>query len=308
MARVECDVETVDVWNEDTGRPQPGVQVTCRRCGDSAESFGQTERSMRRCLMLLKESCRDPGRGERGHYYELSDGAAPAQPVPTYPPRTYSRVGVVPPARPEPWKPVAQRLDPSTKFKDLPLLMLKLHTTGLSRAKADIVQVGLVEVRTAGVIGWRHLTNVRTAQEIPERATAIHGLTADILSGAATFAAIKPELQRLFANCVELGIPLFGWGIRRFDLHFLARERVLPHELQVLDLAELEKELYPDAEGHSFAAVLQRWTGSDDHHGDALRYLSALWGLYSTMIEAGLGEIEIAPWLRSMNEEERDET
>lgn len=54
---VECTVEEIDVENEETGREQPGVKVTCGRCDHAVESFGTGPASVRRCAALLREEC-----------------------------------------------------------------------------------------------------------------------------------------------------------------------------------------------------------------------------------------------------------
>ena len=39
--------------------------MTCTKCGEQTESFGQRGRSLRRCLVLMKEEC---PRGEENYY------------------------------------------------------------------------------------------------------------------------------------------------------------------------------------------------------------------------------------------------
>lgn len=53
---VECEVEYDDIENED-GIIMPGVRVTCTRCNHTEESFGQSDKSIKRCLALLHENC-----------------------------------------------------------------------------------------------------------------------------------------------------------------------------------------------------------------------------------------------------------
>lgn len=64
MAKVECEVEEIEIEN-DKGRMQEGVQVTCGNCGYVVQSFGTSGRSVRRCLVLLKEECPE---GEKNFY------------------------------------------------------------------------------------------------------------------------------------------------------------------------------------------------------------------------------------------------
>ena len=54
--KVECEVEEIDMENE-RGGTQPGVKVTCSRCQHAEQSFGTTERSVKRCFILLKDKC-----------------------------------------------------------------------------------------------------------------------------------------------------------------------------------------------------------------------------------------------------------
>jgi hypothetical protein len=71
MAKVECTVEQCELEN-DRGMMIPGVVVTCSKCGHFTESFGTTSRSIKRCLVLLREEC---PQGEKNFYVadELED-------------------------------------------------------------------------------------------------------------------------------------------------------------------------------------------------------------------------------------------
>ncbi len=62
--KVRCAVESVGLDN-DEGHDVDGVLVTCSRCAHSEESYGTSEASVRRCLVLLRENC---PRGERNFY------------------------------------------------------------------------------------------------------------------------------------------------------------------------------------------------------------------------------------------------
>lgn len=57
MARVPCEVEYTELEG-DYGMVA-GVVVTCTKCGEEAESFGQTDASVRRCFALLHEQCNE---------------------------------------------------------------------------------------------------------------------------------------------------------------------------------------------------------------------------------------------------------
>lgn len=56
MAKIEVEISYVDIENEQ-GILLPSVQANCTKCGHITESFGTSERSVKRCLVLLKEEC-----------------------------------------------------------------------------------------------------------------------------------------------------------------------------------------------------------------------------------------------------------
>lgn len=56
MARVRCTILEVDLPNE-RGGTQPGVRAECMHCSHTTESFGTGEKSIKRCLILMREQC-----------------------------------------------------------------------------------------------------------------------------------------------------------------------------------------------------------------------------------------------------------
>lgn len=72
MARVKCDVDYVDV--EEGGRTLLGVRVTCQECDAQAECFGETSRSVKRALMILKENCEEVDSDGPSNFYVAAGG------------------------------------------------------------------------------------------------------------------------------------------------------------------------------------------------------------------------------------------
>ena len=64
--RVECEIDYIDLEN-DNGYEVEGVSATCSRCDHSTESYGTSDASIRRCLVLLREECPN---GEENYYAE----------------------------------------------------------------------------------------------------------------------------------------------------------------------------------------------------------------------------------------------
>jgi hypothetical protein len=64
--RVACTISEEEIENED-GVLVDGVIATCSRCDYETESFGTSERSIRRCLVLMREECPE---GEANYYVD----------------------------------------------------------------------------------------------------------------------------------------------------------------------------------------------------------------------------------------------
>jgi hypothetical protein len=67
--KVECDIEEVEL--EGDYGPVDGVCATCSRCDHQTESFGTSDASTRRCLVLMREECPF---GEDNFYVDLQEG------------------------------------------------------------------------------------------------------------------------------------------------------------------------------------------------------------------------------------------
>ena len=66
MARVLCRVDRRQLQNENY-REVDGVIVTCGKCNHEEQAFGSSERSVKRCLVSLRENC---PLGEENYYDE----------------------------------------------------------------------------------------------------------------------------------------------------------------------------------------------------------------------------------------------
>lgn len=64
--KVTCSITFTELENED-GRELEGVCAQCDRCGYETESFGTSEASVKRCLVLMREEC---PQGETNYYIE----------------------------------------------------------------------------------------------------------------------------------------------------------------------------------------------------------------------------------------------
>jgi hypothetical protein len=67
--KVECTIEDAEVENE-SGRTIPGVTATCPRCDHQTQAYGTSDRSVKRCLMAMREECPN---GEENFYVDEAD-------------------------------------------------------------------------------------------------------------------------------------------------------------------------------------------------------------------------------------------
>jgi hypothetical protein len=56
MSKIACAIDEVELENEE-GREVPGIIATCSKCGHSTESFGTSDKSVKRCLLLMRQEC-----------------------------------------------------------------------------------------------------------------------------------------------------------------------------------------------------------------------------------------------------------
>ena len=54
--KISCDIDYGEVENEE-GFMTPTTTATCSRCHHETESYGDSDRSVRRCLVMLYEEC-----------------------------------------------------------------------------------------------------------------------------------------------------------------------------------------------------------------------------------------------------------
>lgn len=66
MSKIKCEVEYSSQEN-DYGTYSECIVATCPKCGHETTSWGSSESSVKRCLVLLNEECPE---GENNFYVE----------------------------------------------------------------------------------------------------------------------------------------------------------------------------------------------------------------------------------------------
>lgn len=76
---VPCQIDETELEAED-GRLVHGVIATCSRCSHSTESYGTSDRSIKRCLALLREECPN----DESNFYAYDDAVETVAPPVEY--------------------------------------------------------------------------------------------------------------------------------------------------------------------------------------------------------------------------------
>jgi DNA polymerase-3 subunit epsilon len=101
---------------------------------------------------------------------------------------------------------------------DKPLVCIDLETTGTFKDIDKIVQIGVVKIYPDGKVNeWQTLVN--PLMPIPPEATAVHGITDEMVKDAPTF----PLVSRAIAGGLE-GTYVVAFNGNRLDMPFLQQE------------------------------------------------------------------------------------
>lgn len=159
---------------------------------------------------------------------------------------TFAAVAVFASAVPEPEVPV----------KDIIFIAFDVETTGFSIEQDRIIEIGAVRFLGDGTVlasaGWL----INPGRAIPLRATEVHGITDELVSGAPVFS----EAGSLFLEfCKEKeGVLLAHNAI--FDMRFLRTELeragIPVPDFPVLDTLTLFRSWFPEAERHSMEHLI----------------------------------------------------
>lgn len=99
-----------------------------------------------------------------------------------------------------------------------PLVFFDLETTGVDTVNDRIVEVSMIKIMPDGeeIVRTRR---INPQMHIPEQATAIHGITDEMVKDAPTFAQVAKSMAQFIEGC-DFG----GFNSNRFDLPILVEE------------------------------------------------------------------------------------
>ncbi|HLX93730.1 MAG TPA: 3'-5' exonuclease [Puia sp.] len=99
-----------------------------------------------------------------------------------------------------------------------PLAVIDLETTGINLGTDRIVEIAIVKIAPDGTKSIKRKI-VNPEIPIPQAASAVHGITDEMVKDAPTFKQLANELKQFIENC-----DLAGYNSNRFDIPMLAEE------------------------------------------------------------------------------------
>ena len=156
-----------------------------------------------------------------------------------------------------------------------PLVFVDLETTGANFANDRIIEIGFVEVDSAGVREWSSLINPDAS--ISPFITGLTGINTAMVSSAPRFADVAPlVLEKLRGR-------LFIAHNARFDYTFLKREFLrlgIGFRASNLCTVKLSRKLFPEHHRHSLDALVGRYAIAVGDRHRALADAKVLWDLW----------------------------
>ena len=99
-----------------------------------------------------------------------------------------------------------------------PLTVFDVETTTANPLTARIVQIAIIRVQPDGAC-QKYQSLVNPCEPIPAEATAVHGITDEMVKDAPTFKQLAPRLIKAFQNA-----DFCGFNIARFDVPVIREE------------------------------------------------------------------------------------
>lgn len=100
-----------------------------------------------------------------------------------------------------------------------PIAIIDLETTGVNVGTDKIIEIAIVKFLPGSNQPLKKRKLINPGRPIPEAASAVHGITDDMVKDAPTFDKVADELRQFLDNC-----DLAGYNSNRFDIPMLMEE------------------------------------------------------------------------------------
>ncbi len=179
------------------------------------------------------------------------------------------------------------------------LTFLDVETTGLNPELGHgICEIALVSFSWGGKVISRYVRLIRPRVAIPEKVSAIHGITPEMVETAVPFGEVAEEVEEILRSSNLV----LGYNIK-FDLDFLRVEfdrigRKMP-PIQYIDVLEVARRLLPGRRSYKLSS-LARALGfeSQGFHWAEDDVRATAYVFFRLLNDTGLGREEISNWVR----------
>ncbi|MFM7222891.1 MAG: exonuclease domain-containing protein [Bacteroidota bacterium] len=159
---------------------------------------------------------------------------------------------------------------------------MDLETTGLNLALDRIVEVALLKVQVDGSrVIKRKLINPGMA--IPTEATAVHGITNEMVANAPSFKDLANEIRQFLEGC-DLG----GYNSNKFDWPLLVEEFLrigLDLNMEGRELVDVQK-IYHNMEPRNLSAAYRFYCNKElENSHSAEADISATWEVFESQLD-----------------------
>lgn len=185
---------------------------------------------------------------------------------------------------------VAEGIAPETPWHEIDIALLDVETTGRDASVDRVVELGIVVGRRGEVIR-RHNWLIHPGGPIPESATAIHGITNEMVADKPRFEAIAQEVAEALRGCVpsaynapfDRAFLMSEFSRAKADAQMLQGVPALTREVEWVDPLIWARDIQSDEKSRALGDVAARLgiqlekahRASDDAEA-ALRVLYAL--------------------------------
>lgn len=162
----------------------------------------------------------------------------------------------------------------------VPFVVFDIETTGLSKDKNNITEIGAVKVRDGAVIDrWSTFVNPR--EPIPPKITELTSITDDMVKDAPVIEEILPEFLEFCSGCVLVAQnSLFDTGFIR-----KACERQgIEYNFASMDTLILARCLYPELANHKLNTLTKHLNIVLEHHHRAVDDAKATADIFIKML------------------------
>lgn len=163
-----------------------------------------------------------------------------------------------------------------------PIIFLDLETTGLNLAVDRIVEIALLKVGTDGQRTMKRKL-VNPERPIPADASAIHGITDDMVKDAPSFRQIANEIKQ-FLEGADLG----GYNSNKFDWPLLVEEFLragLDFSIEGRKMLDVQK-IFHQMEPRNLTAAYKFYCSKElENAHSAETDVNATWEVFQSQLE-----------------------